>query len=168
MTRLGTSSTKSEQSDTLKAFATFGVAGGELAPGRITRILRYYPTLAYAKGTSYTTGPRSPSVFGRTGMWNLSTDRFVAGDDLAEHLEALVRILFQPPEFSGAVQLRQLIEAKHLEAFVGCFWHGRPGAKKPNLPDFVSMFEFLPAKLEIDFATDDESGSESNTLQATA
>src|ERR1700726_768087 len=51
--RLGTSTTRSDQSETVRAFTTFRVVGDGLQPDMVTRLVRIVPTLAYAKGETY-------------------------------------------------------------------------------------------------------------------
>jgi len=152
--------TKTRYSGTVKTFATFRVAGDRLDPKEVSKILKVRPTTAYAKGEHYSGGPRSPDLIGRTGVWFLSTDHIVPGNALGKHVGALIRTLVpnwdDPRPFA---ELADLIKRQKLEAHVTLFWHGRPGAIKPQVPPVVaSFFETLPADLEIDFDADEDSG----------
>src|SRR6516165_10173014 len=91
------------ESSTL-AFATLRFAGNALDPGEISRVLKEEPTRAYRKGQRFRPGPRSPEITGKTGIWYFSTRRKIPGNDLVDHLDALVRLILpfgdseQPPE----------------------------------------------------------------------
>jgi hypothetical protein len=153
--RLGTSTTKS---DALKAYATFRIAGDTLAPDQITRILRVPPTTAYTKGQKYYGGPRSPELVGRTGIWYLATDKMLASNNLDEHLGLLANILLDD-DFKPFLQLKDILKRKGWTAHASCFWYGRAGAKKPVIPEVVpEMLKVLPADLELDFDTDEDTG----------
>src|SRR5574337_185547 len=84
-----TSSTKSDSRP--RAFATFRVAGDDLAPDEVTRLLEVRPTEAHVKGETYSTG-RSTVVAG-TGIWLFSTDRVLLSASLPDHVR-LVSLIF--------------------------------------------------------------------------
>ena len=157
MCPLATSTTKSERVQGAKTFATLRFAGDALEPERISGLLGIQPTHAYRKGQLFSPGPRSPQRLGRTGVWYLATDHLVTSNDLAEHLRFLANLLH--PESENARgrlgRLRDLIGAERLEAHVTCFWHGPSGAREPGIPpEIAALFQWLPADLEKDFATD--------------
>jgi Domain of unknown function (DUF4279) len=88
-----TSSTKLRQREPERAFATLRVAGDDLVPDEVTRILKILPKTAYAKGEHDTGGPRSPDLVGQTGVWFFTTKGIVAGEALSDHLAFLARLL---------------------------------------------------------------------------
>src|SRR5690349_21998216 len=86
-----TSTTKSENAT--RAFATLRLAGDALDPDEITRIVKERPTRAYRKGQRYRSGPHGPEETGKTGVWFFSTRRKIPSKDLADHLNALERLI---------------------------------------------------------------------------
>lgn len=138
------------------AFATLRFAGDALDPEAISHILDISPTQAYRKGGSFSPGPRTPRVTGRTGIWYLSTDRAVSSPELAEHLRYLVRILMPEPESGSRLRrLREAMRRARLEAHITCFWRGGKGEPEPIIPpDVVEIFGRLPADVETDFDTE--------------
>jgi Domain of unknown function (DUF4279) len=150
----GISMTSSEEPT--RAFATLRFTGDTLDPDEISRIVKEEPTRAYRKGQQYRPGPRSPEVTGKTGVWYFSTRRRIPGNDLVDHLDALVRLILP---FAAADkrlrELREIMEREHLEARVTCFWRGPPGAPKPSIPlSVTNWLERLPADIEADFANE--------------
>jgi len=148
---------RSERSETRKAYAAFRVRGDALEPSRITKIMRFVPTIAYAKGESFHAGERSGERIGRTGLWLLSTDGVVASDNLHHHLAYILGMLapgrqdMRPLTDLHGLLLRQ----KGLRADLTCFWHGRRGARVPSIPRAVSeTMKLIPADIEVDFDTD--------------
>jgi hypothetical protein len=129
----GTSTTKSERVEPMKAYATLRVAGDQLVPEQVTRILKLIPTFAYAKREHYAGGPRSPDLVGRTGVWLFSTEGIVAGNRLGNHLVFLAKLLTDGRN-ETVPALRQLLRRRSLHAVVNCFWHGMPGARRPSIP----------------------------------
>jgi hypothetical protein len=161
-----TSTTKSEPHAKVRTFATFRIAGDELDPDQITKLLKIVPTQAYAKGGVFSGGARSPILKGKTGVWFPSTDRVVASDRLSDHLNVLAWLLRVGPHPQSRLaiqlppprllQLRQIMQRKSLHAVVTCFWHGPPKAKEPSVPRAcANFFEQIPAEIETDFATDE-------------
>jgi hypothetical protein len=144
--------------DTRKTYASLRVMGDDLDPEQVTRILRVVPTTAYAKGDKYpAAGGRE--LIGRTGVWLLSTDGLVASDNLHHHLAFILGILVPGRQDVGPLtQLHSLLaHRKRLSADIGCFWHGRFGAKRPSVPRIVSeIAKLIPADVETDFDTDSE------------
>jgi hypothetical protein len=139
-----------------RAFATLRFAGDALDPGEISRVLKEEPTRAYRKGQRFRPGPRSPEITGKTGVWYFSTRRKIPGNDLADHLDALVRLILP---FADADQrlkeLREIMEREHLQAHVTCFWRGPTGAPEPSIPFKVAKsLKRLPADIEVDFANE--------------
>jgi len=150
----GTSMTSSEQPT--RAFATLRFAGDALDPDEISRIVKEEPTRAYRKGQQYRPGPRSPEVTGKTGVWYFSTRRRIPGNDLADHLDALVRLILPFADADKRLrELREIMTREHLEAHVTCFWRGPPGAAKPSIPlSVTNSLSRLPADIEVDFANE--------------
>jgi Domain of unknown function (DUF4279) len=150
----GISMTNSEKPT--RAFATLRFAGDALDPDEISRLLKQPATRAYRKGQRYRSGPRSPEITGKTGVWYFSTRRKIAGNDLADHLDALVRLVL--PLADGDKRLRELrhiMERENLRAHVTCFWRGPPGSPKPSVPLTVTQsLGRLPADIEVDFANE--------------
>jgi Domain of unknown function (DUF4279) len=145
-----------------RTFATFRVAGDSLVPEQLTKLLGIDPTLAYAKGEHYSRGPRSRDLRGRTGVWFLSTDDEVVSNRLTDHIEWLVSRIAP-----NQVKLRRFIDQNSLHAVMTCFWHGPAGAKPPIVPkEARDILEAIPAKLEEDFDTDDQSPFVRARLQA--
>jgi hypothetical protein len=155
------------KSDRVRTFATFRIVGDRLEPDQITNFLKIRPTQAYAKGEQYTAGPRSANLLGRTGVWYLSTDQFVASSDLNDHLNYLLRALQLGGRRSdratdGAqltanlLDLRRLMDEKALRAVVTCFWYGPAGVRKPSIPrGTAEVFNLIDADIETDFDADE-------------
>jgi len=137
----------------VRAFATLRVAGDDLAPDEVTKVLKIVPTTAYAKGEHYAAGARSPDLVGRTGVWFFSTKGVVAGNRLADHLAFLARLLLPGSGEAGPLpRLQQLLQRRSLRVAVSCFWHGPTGARKPSIPRSVSdLLKLIPAEIETDF-----------------
>lgn len=145
-----------------RTFATFRVAGDNLVPDDLTAVLGIHPTQAYAKGQRYSRGPRSPDLRGRTGVWLLSSDGQVKSNHLTDHIEWLLNRIAP-----NRAKLKRFIERNSLHAVVSCFWHGPSGAKPPVLPRQArDMIEAIPARLEEDFAADEQPPSVPAALQA--
>jgi hypothetical protein len=140
----------------VSAFATLRVSGDDLVPAEVTKILKILPTKAYAKGEHYAGGPRSPDLTGRTGVWFFSTDTVVAGNNLADHLSFLARLLLPGSGEAGPMpRLQQLLRRRSLRVSVSCFWHGPADAKKPAIPrSFTDLLKLVPADIETDFDVD--------------
>jgi hypothetical protein len=133
------------------------VAGDNLVPDEVTRILKIVPTASYAKGEHYSGGPRSPDLIGRTGVWFFATDRVVAGNNLTDHLAFLARLLLPGSGEAGPLpRLRQLLRRRSLRVSVSCFWHGPANARKPSIPRSVTdLLKLIPAEIETDFDVDE-------------
>jgi hypothetical protein len=117
--------TNSEQPS--RAFATLRFAGDTLDPVEISRILNEEPTRAYRKGQRYRPSARSPEITGKTGVWYFSTRRKILGNDLRDHLDALLRLIFPFADADKRLkELRDIMERENLEAHVTCFWRGPP------------------------------------------
>jgi hypothetical protein len=141
----------------VRAFATLRVAGDGLVPDEVTKVLKIVPTMAYAKGEHYAAGRRSPDLVGRTGVWFFSTKGVVAGNQLADHLGFLARLLLPGSGEAGPLpRLQQLVRRRSLRVAVSCFWHGPAGARKPSVPRSVGdMLKLIPAEIETDFDADE-------------
>lgn len=152
-----TSSTKSDAASAV-SFATFRVAGDQLVPSEITTLLQARPTAAYRKGEKVKLGPRSPETTGRTGVWFVSTDEVVSGNNLDDHLGYILRMLFMPSgDAARLFAFRDLLKKKNLKAHLTVFWHGRAGSKKPVLsPSVEALLKVLPADIQVDFDTDEK------------
>jgi hypothetical protein len=144
----------SEQST--RAFATLRFAGDALDPGEISRVLKEEPTRAHRKGQRFRPGPRSPEITGKTGIWYFSTRRKIAGNDLVDHLDALVRLILPFGDSDNRLkELRDIIERERLQAHVTCFWRAPPNAPTPSIPVSVTnSLGRLPADTEVDFANE--------------
>jgi hypothetical protein len=140
----------------VRAFATLRVAGDDLVPDEVTKVLKIVPTTAYAKGEHYAAGPRSPDLVGRTGVWFFSTKGVVAGNQLADHLGFLARLLLPGSGEAGPLpRLQQLVRRRSLRVAVSCFWHGPAGGRKPSIPRSVGdVLKLIPAEIETDFDAD--------------
>lgn len=153
-----TSSTRTRTSEPVRAFATLRVAGDELVPDEITKILKIVPTAAYSKGEHHSAGPRSPDLIGRTGVWFFSTKGVVAGAQIADHLAFLARLLLPGSGEAGPLpHLQQLLRRRTtLRVSLSCFWHGPAGARKPSIPRSVTdLLKLIPAEMETDFDVDE-------------
>jgi hypothetical protein len=152
-----TSTTRSQASETVRAFATLRVSGDNLVPNEITKIIKILPTRAYAKGEHYSGGPRSPDLIGRTGVWFFATDGIVAGNNLNDHLAFLARLLLPGSGEPGPLpRLQQLLRRRSLRVSLTCFWHGPADAKKPSIPRSVTdLLKLIPAEIETDFDVDE-------------
>jgi hypothetical protein len=148
---------KSDGRDAVKAFATLRFAGDKLEPEKISAILNVRPTEAYRKGEQRAAGAHAPARVGRTGIWYLATDQMIPGQKLEQHLAFLLALLIPAPgDISRIAELREIIKRQGLKAHVSCFWHGKPGARKPTIPPIVrEIFNLLPAELETDFERDE-------------
>jgi|HubBroStandDraft_1064217.scaffolds.fasta_scaffold08600_4 hypothetical protein len=155
-----TSSTRSQTDELPRAFATLRVSGDDLVPNEITEVFKIRPTKAYAKGEHYSSGPRSPDLIGRTGVWYFATDDVVAGNNLTDHLAFLTRLLRSGSGEADALsQLQQLMRRRSLRVSVACFWHGPAGAKKPPIPRSVTeLLKQIPAGFETDFDVEEKEG----------
>ncbi len=144
----------------IRAFATLRVAGDDLAPDEVTKVLKIVPTTTYAKGEHYSAGPRRPDLVGRTGVWFFSTKGVVAGNRLADHLAFLARLLLPGSGQVGPLpHLQQLLRRRSLRVAVSCFWHGPAGARKPSIPRSArDLLKRIPADIEIDFDGDARPG----------
>jgi hypothetical protein len=152
-----TSTTRSRAAEAVRAFATLRVTGDDLVPNEITKLIKILPTKAYAKGEHYSGGPRSPDLIGRTGVWFFATDGVVAGNNLADHLAFLARLLLPGSGEAGPLpRLQQLLRRRSLRVSVTCFWHGPAEARKPSIPRSVSdLMKLIPAEIETDFDVDE-------------
>jgi hypothetical protein len=156
----GTSSARTKTADSVSAFATLRVSGDNLVPDDVTRIIKILPTKAYAKGEHYSGGARSPDLIGRTGVWFFATDTVVPGNNLADHLGFLAKLLRAGPgEADPIPRLQQLMRRRSLRVSVTCFWHGVEGSRKPPVPRSVSdLLKLIPAEIEADFDVHEQSG----------
>lgn len=138
-----------------KTYATLRFAGDRLDPAHISAILPVTPKRAHRKGEVFFAGQRAGNLTGRTGIWYFDT-REMQSHDLADHLRAIVTLLYPEPGNSNRVtRLREVVGREHAEARVSCFRHGRPGARPPAIPDDIrAALAQLPADIETDFATE--------------
>jgi hypothetical protein len=138
-----------------KTYATLRFAGDRLDPEHISAILPVKPKRAHRKGEVFPAGPRAGNLSGRTGIWYFDT-REMRSHDLADHLRAIVTLLYPEPGNTDRVtRLREVMGREHAEAHVSCFWYGRQGARPPSVPeDIRAALARLPADIETDFATE--------------
>jgi hypothetical protein len=141
----------------VRSFATLRLAGDDLAPDKVTKVLKIVHATAYAKGAHYAAASRSPDLVGRTGVWFFSTKGVVAGNRLADHLAFLARLLLPGAGEAGPLpRVLQLVRRKSLRVSVSCFWYGPVGARKPSIPRSVSdLLTLIPAEIETDFDADE-------------
>jgi Domain of unknown function (DUF4279) len=147
--------TKSE--NPIRAFATLRFAGDALEPDEISSVIKERPSRAYRKGEIFRPGPRSPEVTGKTGMWYFSTRRKIQSNDLADHLNALERLISPFGDRDGRLkELRDIMERRNLQAHVTFFWRGPPGVQRPSIsPVATATLLRLPADIEPDIETAD-------------
>lgn len=141
---MATSTTKStEQSDAIKAFATLRFAGDRLDPDQISRILNIQPTKSSRKSDN----PK------QSGIWYLSTDKFIPGNELPHHIEFLLSLFLPSPgNVERLAAIRDLLKKKEMQAHVTVFWHGKNGARKPTIPEVIyQIFDLIPADIQTDF-----------------
>jgi hypothetical protein len=140
---LATSTARSDQSDTIKAFATLRFAGDRLIHDQISQLLHIQPTKTVSKG-------EKP---GRTNIWYLSTDKLIPGNELMDHIGFLLYLLFPAPgDLRRIIALGDLIRRRNLESHVTCFWHGKSGTRKPTIPQVVpKIFDLISADVQTDF-----------------
>src|SRR5688572_22646606 len=129
MSRSATSTTKSK-AGTLNAFAGLRFLGDSLDPRRISELLGVEPTTAYRKGEVYRRS-RGHEVFGRTGLWRLSSRDHVKSGELNDHLAYLKAVIFPPGGDDLVTPLKLLMREERLTADVSCFWYGEHGAEPP-------------------------------------
>lgn len=147
-------STTKSRLGTLSAFAGLNFAGDKLDPGRVTKLLGIEPTIAYRKGEVYLRS-RGREARGRTGLWRLSTDKVVEGNELNKHLAYLLILLFPGGSMKLVEPLRVLMGELDLEADIDCFWYGEHGATPPEIPEETrAAFAKFGATIETDFQTD--------------
>ena len=136
---------------TAKTFASLRFKGDRLEPSQVTEILDEAPTTAYRKGEIYKRS-RGQEIRGRTGLWLLSSRGHIQSEDLNDHLKYLVKILFPGGSQERVERLHHLMRDGHVEADVGCFWQGGPGASPPTIAQEVrKALKKLPAEIETDF-----------------
>jgi Domain of unknown function (DUF4279) len=147
-----TSTTKSLEATTRRAFATLRLSGNRLDPEQVSGVLGVCPSKAWRKGERYHAGKRTGWLVGNTGVWFLATDEFVVSSRLDDHLQYLVALL------SCDTPLRELIARDNLKAEVSCFWHGAAGEQPPVISsEFIARMRCLPAEIETDFDADQAS-----------
>jgi len=138
-----------------KTYATLRFAGDRLDPEHISAILPVKPKRSHRKGQVFSAGPRAGNLTGRTGIWYFDT-RGMQSQDLADHLRAIVKLLYPEPSNTDRVtRLREVMAREHAAAHVSCFWYGTHGADPPPVPeDIRAALALLPADIETDFATE--------------
>ena len=138
-----------------RTYATLRFSGDRLDPANISAILSVKPKRAHRKEQLFAAGPRAGNLTGRTGIWYFDT-REMPSRDLADHLRAIVALLYPEPGNSDRVKrLRAIMEREQAEARVSCFWYGAPGAHPPSVPEDIRVaLAQLPADIETDFATE--------------
>lgn len=134
-------------STTIKTFATLRFAGYRLDHDQISQIMHIQPTKIIKKGDEHE----------RAGIWYLSTDKLIPGNDLMDHVGFLLALLFPAPgDVNRLVTLRDTVKKRSLEAHVTCFWHGKSGARKPAIPSVVpKLFDLIPADFQTDFDSEE-------------
>ncbi|MFL5266281.1 MAG: hypothetical protein ACJ8AH_06710 [Stellaceae bacterium] len=142
---------------TIRTFATLRFAGDALDPDEISCIVKEKPTRAFKKGETYRPGPRSPEIIGKTGVWYFSTKHKIQSQNLADHLNALERLISPSVDQDSRLkELREIMERGNLEAHATLFWRGPAGAQQPSIPSAATAaLRRLPADIEPDFANED-------------
>jgi hypothetical protein len=155
VSRLATSTTKTDTKADRKAFVTLRLAGDDLDPAEISAVLPVKPTRAHRKGEEFFAGPHAGKLRGRTGIWYLATDKLVPSDDLEGHLAFVQKLLYPTPgDESRITMLRDILERTRSLAHITCFWRGDPGETAPPiLEQFKSAVAHLAGDIETDFAT---------------
>jgi hypothetical protein len=89
-------------------------------------------------------------------MWYFSTRRKIPSKDLADHLNALERLVAPFGDQDLRLkELRDIMERRNLQAHVTFFWRGPPGTQHPFVPaEAIAALRRLPADIEPDFATE--------------
>jgi hypothetical protein len=148
---------KNESNQSEEAFATFRIAGDKLVPSAMTDLLGIIPTKSHSKGEQYRDGPYGSPVVGSTGVWFVSTDQFLDRQiPLIRHIQLAMALLgmFSPKKLS---LIRRLVDEDSLHIVLTCCWYGPAGAHAPEIPDDIySMLKSIPARVELDFDTDEE------------
>ena len=142
---------------TIRTLTTLRFAGDELDPAEISGVVKEKPTRVYKKGQTYWPGPRSPEITGKTGVWYFGTNHKVQSTELADHLNALERLISPfADQDSRLEELREIMERRNLEAHATLFWRGPPGVRQPSIPSAATAaLRRLPVDIERDFAKDD-------------
>lgn len=167
-TKSGASMTKSKE--TIKTFVTFRIAGDQLVPDEITKLLHVLPSHSHRKGEAYSTG--KSTIAPTTGVWLFSTERITTSRSFDVHLQAalfLLGFMRQPGSPTGGglqgefdalanfLRLKRIIDDKSLTAAMTFFWHGAAGAEYPAVPDGLKdLFDLVPIAIETDFDREDE------------
>jgi Domain of unknown function (DUF4279) len=119
--------------NTIRTFATLRFAGDALDPDEISRVVKEKPTRAYEKGQMYRPGPRSPEITGKTGVWCFSRKHNIQSNDLADHLNALERLISPfADQDSRLKELREIMERGNLEAHVDALLAWSLGSPTPH------------------------------------
>jgi len=105
-------------------------AGDELDPDEMSHIVKEKPTRACRKGKIYRPGTRSPEITAKTGVWYFSTKHKIQSTDLADHLDALERLISPFGDRDSHLKaLRDLMERRNLQAHARVFWRGPANAQ---------------------------------------
>ena len=169
----------SMNSDAIKTFVTLRVAGDNLVPEEVSRVLRTQPTHSHLKGDRYSTG-KSREVVGSTGVWIFDTDKFVYSRDWHDHMRLIFFLVGlwtssarleswfeQLDGFSRILRLKSLLEQRELSATLTFFWHGAVDSITPELPaKLFDVLKLVPINVEFDFDKDEGVGSSSKRSRA--
>jgi hypothetical protein len=138
-------------------FATLRFVGDALEPDEISHVIKAKPTRAYKKGEVYRPGPRSPEITAGTGVWYFSTKHKIQSTDLADHLNALERLVSPFGDQDGRLKaLRDVMERRNLQAHATVFWRGPASTQQPSIPwAATAALQRLPADIEPDLANED-------------
>jgi len=140
----------------VKTFASLRFMGRKLDPEQVTGILQAKPTIAYRYGDVYMREGENCAE-GRTGLWLISSEKTVHSNDLNDHLAYLVQIIFSEGSNDRLDKLRQVMATGDVEADVGCFWSGPPGASKPVIDrSLKAALKKVAGHFEKDFHTAEE------------
>lgn len=167
MAQFGTSGANPLATSTMKTnpaamkattFATLRFAGDNLDPQDISDVLPIKPARAHRKGEEYYAGERAGRLRGRTGIWYLTTDKFVESANLADHLVFIGLLLYPGPgDNRRLMKIRDVLGRSGADAHVSVFWRGAPGQEPPAIPgQFARLVSEIGADIETDFHNDDD------------
>jgi len=90
-------------------------------------------------------------------IWYFSTRHKIQSSDLADHVDALERLISPFADQDGRLkELREIMERRNLEAHATLFWRGPAEAPRPSIPSAATAaLRRLPADIEPDFANED-------------
>ena len=136
------------------------LAGDNLDPDEIRRVLPVPPRRAHRKGERYYSGRRAGYLTGRTGIWSVATDALTDSRELADHVAALKRILVPiPGDYRRLDELHDILRTG-ARAKISLYWYGHAGDTPPEIPAvLVLLAQELGATIEPDYHTETETAA---------